>query len=112
MRATCAATWPWRSTCTPDVVGGIKRAIARTTSCSTTDLIENSDLRRGRFTLRSFAAANPFLHSFKIQIDNRRQVQGHDLRDAEPANNCEAKSTARRGAGAPAERDRQRSHQR
>src|SRR5437773_6956408 len=70
------------------------------------------NLRSNRLPLARSAASEPFLHSLEIQINHRRQIQGHDLRNAEPANDGQSQSAPRLRAGAPTQGDRQGSHQR
>src|SRR5437764_441932 len=70
------------------------------------------NLRSNRLPLARFAASEPFLHSLEIQINHRRQIEGHDLRNAEPAHDGQSQSAPGLRAGAPTQGDRQGSHQR
>src|SRR6266404_6320016 len=45
--------------------------------------------------LTSPSPLNPFLHSFEIQIDDRREIQGDHLRHAQSADHCQSQSPAR-----------------
>src|SRR5471030_2616571 len=57
-------------------------------------------------------ATEPRLQFVEISVEHRRDEQRHDLRENETANDGDSQRTARRGARAHADRDRQCAHDR
>ena len=66
----------------------------------------------GRSEVFEDLARQALLQPLHVDVEHRRDVERQRLRDEQAADDREAERPPRLGAGAPAERDRQRAHQR